>query len=79
MKERLINFLRDLKFFLSIYTWLEIWVLVGFAISATGIWLVIAMALNLPNPLRSVVIWAIILGFAILVPRALTSIPRKKI
>lgn len=77
MKESLISFLNDVKFFLSIYTWIEVWYAVGGAVVITGSWMLVAFALSLPNPLKSILIWGFVLLFAILVPKALTSIPKK--
>ena len=78
LRDSLINFLRDLKFFLSIYTWLEMWILIAYGLGATGVMVAIAFALDLPNPFRSIIIWAIILIFSILVPKTLTSITKKE-
>jgi len=77
LKKSVANFFDDLKFFLSIYTWLETWILIAYGLTVTGAWLLIAYALALPNPIRSVIIWTVILALAILVPKALASIPKK--
>lgn len=78
MKKSVASFLDDLKFFLSIYIWPELWLIVAATLSITAFWLTFAYALGLPNPARSLVIWLMILGLFVLVPKALTSISKEK-
>jgi hypothetical protein len=76
MRKFLVELFQDLKFFLKIYTWLEVWYVIGGASAIVGCWFVIAFALSLPNPFRAALIWGLFLALFVLVPKALTSLSK---
>jgi hypothetical protein len=78
MRKPLVELLKDLQFFLRIYTWLEVWYVIGGAFIIFGCLLVFAFALSLPNPSRAALMWGLFGALFVLVPKALTSIPKTK-
>lgn len=64
--------LRLIRDFANIYRWRETWIPVGFALSVTGTWFWICLALNVPNPYRSIMIYGLLcvlgLGAAVMDP-----------
>jgi len=76
MKKSLIELLRDLQFFLRIYAWHEVWFVIGGAFAIFGCLIVFALALSLPNPSRAALMWGLFVALFVLVPKAMTSIPK---
>jgi uncharacterized BrkB/YihY/UPF0761 family membrane protein len=64
MRDKLLEFLDDLKFFLRILTWREYWTVIGVVLGVVGIWLLFYVALTLDNPWRSIIMWGLLLGLA---------------
>jgi len=64
VKEKLLEFLDDLKFFLRILRWREYWIVIGVVLGVLGVWLVFWVALTLENPWRSIIMWGMLLGLA---------------
>jgi len=59
--------LQDLKDFLRIFTWKELWIAVGCAFLVVGGWVFICFALMIPNTaIRSVALWGFIFLLSIL-------------
>lgn len=59
--------LQDLKDFLSIFMWWELWILVGGAFLVMGAWVFVCFALMIPNnAVKTMVLWSFIFLLSIL-------------
>jgi hypothetical protein len=71
-----VTFLRGIKDFLSTYTWIELWIVVGVSMGMMGLWLLLSFQLSITNDLlRAASIWAVI--FALTIGAATTDALRK--
>ena len=68
MKKALLDLVDVVRHLMEILKWKEIWVMPALACCIVGFWLLFAFSLTLPNPWKSVIIWAEILGLAVLAP-----------
>jgi len=70
----ILEWLRDL---LEIYTWSELWIIVGSAAVMFGAWYLFSLMLRIPNEfVRAVLIWMLILGLTL--GAATTDLLRKQ-
>lgn len=68
MRKALNNLLGVFNQLLKILSWFETWVPSLIALGIVGFWLIFSVALCLPNPWRSILLWGTILGLAIFTP-----------
>jgi len=69
--------LQDLKDFLRIFTWKELWITVGCAFVVVSTWVFVCFVLVIPNTaIRSVALWSLI--FLLSVLGGLTEKSQKK-
>jgi len=69
MKEKLHDFLREIRFLFKILSWKEYWIIVSVPLSIFGVWIIFWLTLYLPVLLRFIIMWGIIIGLAFLSPR----------
>ena len=70
----ILEWLRDL---LEIYTWSELWIIVGSAAVMIGAWYLFCLMLRIPNEfVRAVLIWTFIFGLTL--GAATTDLLRKQ-
>jgi hypothetical protein len=56
------TFLQEIRDFLKIYTWIEVWVVVTVAAGLVGIWYIFSLELMIENIIfRSAAIWALVI------------------
>lgn len=58
----MLDLIRDL---INSYRWRETWIPVGFCLIVTAIWSCICLALKVPNPYRSIIIYGLIFTLAL--------------
>jgi TRAP-type C4-dicarboxylate transport system permease small subunit len=59
----ILEWLRDL---IEIYTWSELWIIVGSAATMFGTWYLFSLMLRIPNEfVRAVLIWTLIFGLTL--------------
>lgn len=69
MKGKLLKLLDTTRFFLKILRWREYWIVMAAAGSVVVFWGIFCLALSLPNPWRSIIMYGIIFGSAALSAR----------
>jgi hypothetical protein len=69
MREALDDLIDGFRDFFKILSWFETWVPSLVALGIVGFWFIFAFAICLPNPWRSILLWGIIFGLAILAPK----------
>lgn len=68
VKKTLTEFFDVLRDLSRVYRWKETWTVISVTLFIVGFWLLFALAISLPNPWRSIIMWGVILGLAILAP-----------
>jgi hypothetical protein len=66
MKKALNDLLDVFKSLFRILSWVETWVPSLVALAIVAFWIVFALALSLPNPWKSILIWGMFFGLALL-------------
>ena len=69
MKGKLLKLLDTPRFFLKILRWREYWIVMAAAVGVVAVWGTFCLALSLPNPWRSIIMYGMIFGLAVLSPR----------
>jgi len=69
MKGKLLELLDAIRFFLRILRWREYWIVMAAVVGVVAFWGIFCLALYLSNPWRSIVIYGMIFGLAVLSPR----------
>jgi len=68
MKGKLLELLDSIRFFLKILTWREYWIVIVAVLGVVAVWVIFWLALSLPNPWRSIIMYGTIFGLAVLSP-----------
>jgi len=56
------TFLQEIRDFLKIYTWIEVWMVVSVAAGLVGIWYIFSLQLMIENVIvRSAAIWSLVI------------------
>jgi hypothetical protein len=66
MKKALSDLSDVIKSFFRILSWFETWVPSLVAVAIVAFWFVFAFALSLPNPWKSILVWAMFFSLAVL-------------
>lgn len=68
MRRKLLELLDSISFFLKILGWREYWTVMAVVLGVFAVWVIFWLALSLPNPWRSIIVYGIIFGLAALSP-----------